>query len=456
MTAGEWVLAAAPAAMLPILAWIARRQFGSWLAPSAVFGLFWGAGLLLPLVLAPDFRMWPPAPWLILVLALTLHLGVMAGVALGGRSGHADAARPSGFRLRAAPALIVLTLLGGVGAAVVLISRIGFSWRILYQQPALIIEIGRQWAGLRYGMMQNPPTIVSAFTGVLFGSGWLAGLWIAVERSKRAVIIGSLPLVFSLLQSFLVSARTGFIWLCIFMASPYLASLVLRHARTRSVSPRRILEGALIVVGFVAFYALMQQLREGGGAQRETTLLKTRVATLSPPMSFSHWLRDNWTAIRPAWGEQTFAGVFDWLGMARRGRAAGASQWEEDLEIETTPNVYTGFRQLIEDATVPGAIVVFAVLGLVVGLAYQGVRAARIGWLPVLAGYYGVTLGSYLSLWTTYNSCLLGWALFALAVGRFGPRLLTPVAGDGAPAAAGFGEGAAAVAAGSPGEDSAR
>jgi oligosaccharide repeat unit polymerase len=305
-----------------------------------------------------------------------------------------------------------------------LITQLGFSWRILYLQPALIIEIGRQWASLRYSIDQSPPTIVSALTGLLFFAGWLGGLWFAVERSWRAAALGSLPLVFGLLQAFLSNARTGFIWLSLFVASPYLAALVLLPHRAPSFNPRRILEGALVVAAFVAFYALVQGLREGEGEQRtETTLLKTRVSTLSPPMSLSHWLRQDWAGIQPSWGERSFAGVFDQLGIARRGQGLG---WESDLEIETVPNVYTGFRQLIEDVTVPGSIVLFAVLGLVVGLAYQGVRTARVGWLPVLAAFYSLTIGSYVALWTTYNSCLLGWVLFAFAVGRFGPRLLRP------------------------------
>jgi hypothetical protein len=168
----------------------------------------------------------------------------------------------------------------------------------------------------------------------------------------------------------------------------------------------------------LALFVIIQAIREGG--RKEDWIAKARVATLSSPMSFSHWLRDDWLSVEPAWGARTLGGVYDQLGLAERQPGI----WSDDLEFQVGTNIYGAFRQVVEDVTLPGTIVLFAVLGMVCGLAYRRVLEGAVGWLPALAVFYALVLGSYFSNWMAYNSCLFGWVLFTVAIGRFGPHLL--------------------------------
>jgi len=85
MTPENWLLSIIPTTLLLLLAWFARHQFGSWLSPTAFFGVYWGLMLLAPLIIAPDYYFWPGAAWFILFCVWTLHIGMQLGWALGGR-----------------------------------------------------------------------------------------------------------------------------------------------------------------------------------------------------------------------------------------------------------------------------------------------------------------------------------------------------------------------------------
>jgi oligosaccharide repeat unit polymerase len=412
VTAGAWLLAAAPCLVLLLLAVVARLQLGSWLAPSALFALYWGVGLLLSLLLAPEFNMWPGAPWFVLCLACALHLGVVAG-----RLGAVPAALPDArdehgaYQLRWGSRIFVLVALGGLVGALLLVSSAGFPLMELVRRPGVILEIGQANASLRYGFGEDIPATVRAVNPVLFFSGWLVGIWFATETSIRRRSIGLLPILLVVFQSFLVSARTGFIWLLVSVIATYLATMVLRRQQAGFLTPRRLLNAVAVLATSVAFIWTIQVVREGKGFEDRTddSSTKTRVALLAQPMSFSHWLRDDWTDVRPAWGAHTLGGTFYQLGMAERLPGLG---WEEDMEIPVNSNVYTALRQLVEDFSVPGSILVFLVLGAIVGRGYRRVMEGRVGWLPVLSLFYAVTLGSYNANWMAYNSCLLGWLLF--------------------------------------------
>ena len=66
-----------------LIAGFARKTFKDWLVPSAFFNLFWGLMLLISLVLAPDFYVWPGGPWLLFSWGLLLHIGSIVGWSMG-------------------------------------------------------------------------------------------------------------------------------------------------------------------------------------------------------------------------------------------------------------------------------------------------------------------------------------------------------------------------------------
>ena len=91
----------------------------------------------------------------------------------------------------------------------------------------------------------------------------------------------------------------------------------------------------------------------------------------------------------------------------------------------TSTNVYTVFRALIEDFTVPGTLALAVVLGFVVGAAWQGVLKGarpRLSIWIVVAFLAAAMLGLLSSIFAFTNVCL-GFAIFAvlLVLTRFEP-----------------------------------
>ena len=92
------------------------------------------------------------------------------------------------------------------------------------------------------------------------------------------------------------------------------------------------------------------------------------------------------------------------------GQALG---WEGTDFIGYQPNVYTAFRQVIEDFTFPGSLLFLFGVGTFTGLAYHKISLGRSRWVPPLALFYAVVLGSYLANWLNYSSLVCAWLMFA-------------------------------------------
>lgn len=75
-----------------------------------------------------------------------------------------------------------------------------------------------------------------------------------------------------------------------------------------------------------------------------------------------------------------------------------------DLVAGETSNIFTGFRPLIQDFTIPGALTILALLGLVGGVAYRLVAIGRWEAVPVLVGAYVTIMWTPITWFWIYNS----------------------------------------------------
>ena len=320
---------------------------------------------------------------------------------------------PVAFVLERGQFWIILLSLAGFVAAFILIANSGTSFRAVVSNPFSMIEIGQGYANLRYGYGEGSPFIVTILNVFLYLACMLGGVWLATADTFRKRLLGALPLLAGMLQAVLVSARTGFIWMCVVLAASYLASVILFKRAVRIPTAKSLFfVGAVGMTMLSVFVFLIQVTRHDLLYDPWSVMFTVRVGLFGSPVAFSQWLRANWDIVTPQWGVKTFGGLADLLGIATRGQGLG---WE-GISVAgfqgETPNVYTAFRQLIEDFTVPGTIAVFFCLGMLTGAAYRRVSEGRIAWVPVLALFYGVTLGSYLANWLTYNTILFAWLLF--------------------------------------------
>ena len=106
-------------------------------------------------------------------------------------------------------------------------------------------------------------------------------------------------------------------------------------------------------------------------------LVKLSTAAFGHMTVFSGWLTEYWSRpFNPSLGTTTFAGPLEKLGYGVR--IPGIFPSVVDLVAGETSNVYTGFRPLIEDFTIPGALVVMSLLGFIGGAGYRNVTRRKV------------------------------------------------------------------------------
>lgn len=422
MTWITWSLNLLAALLLMIFGGIVARKMKTPLFPSAFFSLYWSFTLLMVIVFAPDFDLWPGALLLIMLLVLALHFGTIIGTSLQLPIAKPTKNDASVFVFENGPFWLVTLSLAGFLAAYLLISNLGLSVQSVIANPIRMIEIGQQYANLRYGYGQGGSLIVNILNVFLYLACMLSGVWIALGSTSKDRLIGLIPLLAGLLQAVLVSARTGFIWMCVLLAGSYLATYLLRRDRAHNFGVRTLFLSALIGIALLSIFVFsIQVTRHDLIGDPWSATLSVRINLFGSPSVFSHWLKDNWDYSSPYLGAKTFGGLADLFGIAVRGQGLGWEGMSLPGFQGFTPNVYTAMRQLIEDFTLPGTITLMFGIGIVTGMAYRRVCEGHVSWIPLLTLFYGVTLGSYLANWLNYNTILFAWILFFFYL-SFWPR----------------------------------
>jgi len=435
MTSENWVLSIIPSLLLLLLAWFARHQFGSWLFPSAFFGLYWALPLITSLILAPDFHFWPGAAWFILFFGWTVHVGTQLGWAIGNTNVKAIKRNSQArtFELFwGREILVTCTALGFLSVLITLQSR-GYPLSMLLH-PDLIPRVSRDFSIARYSEFYDPPLVARLLTAFVYLGSMIGGVWLGTgaEVPRRTRLLALLPFGPAGLLALIHTTRTSLLFPLIFFLATYFATLVLRQVNIGAGSvirdPKKIAYASLLILAGVGIFIALQMLRDKLTLDDiSITLDKTRVSLLGTPSAFSQWLEREWLNGRElGWGAYSFAGVYDVLGIAERqqgiyveGAYVGAGEW--------STNIYTVFRNLIDDFSLPCAIIVLFVIGVGAGFAHRKVSTGAYPSLFLLSLFYAFTLWSTVVSIFNYNSIILAWFIFFGYLRLGGLRLLRPV-----------------------------
>lgn len=424
MTIENWILSIIPSWLLLLLAWFAKRQFGSWLFPAALFSLYWALFLLTSLMLAPDFYFWPGAAWFILFFGLSVHAGAQLGYGIGKLNAHGM--RHNGPRvyklLWARGILIACTALGFLCVFVTLRSR-GYSLSVLLH-PDLLPKLSRDFSIARYGESYNPPFVSRLLTTFVYLGSMFSGVWLGInpKASLWRRLFCLLPFVPACLLALIHSTRTSLLYPLIFFLGTYFATLVFQLRLI--IAPKQVVYAGLLAFASVGIFIALGMLRAN---EIGIDLDRTRVDLLGTHAAFSQWLeRERLNGREMGWGAYTVAGVFDLLGIRER---------KQGIYVEVVylgpgggyTNIYTAFRNLIDDFSLPGAIIALFVIGAVAGFSYRKVSTGSYSWLPPLSLFYIFTLWSAITSISNYNSFILAWFMFFVCLSPVGLRVLQPV-----------------------------
>ncbi|MGA8762860.1 MAG: O-antigen polymerase [Candidatus Sulfotelmatobacter sp.] len=416
-----------PTAFVAALALYLRARSGSWLAPSSFLGLVWSCYLPVSL-LAVDHPLPGLGIWALLSLIVAVQIGSLVAEATAAE--HSRNAMPAagfsweeGRRIRRSCWLVFLTALAGCAYFV-------YGTLRLFDQSftfASLIQMASRWTLLRYDEFFEPwPMRLAAIWA--YPAALLGGVWFGISCGWRDKSLGLLSLLPCLLITFLTGGRAAFlVGLACWLGGSWSGRVVRLPGAAKLLSRGTLLCLAALAGGLLLFFVAVNTFRGAGNATdtRDFALdfnsPQIRNYMFGPPAAFVDWF-DHDDRGPHTWGARTFPGLYDLLRIQRRTMGTYLDS-ANTVGTEGT-NIFTMFRGLVEDFTLPGAFLVCGFWGYSSARAYSRHSAQAIPLLS-LAAYYAVALFSPLYCLFSFNSSVFAWVVAWLVLRQKAGESLT-------------------------------
>jgi oligosaccharide repeat unit polymerase len=395
--------------LIPAIAVVARRSAGSWLAPSAFFAAFWTVFGGLPLVAGPV----QVAPTGMLFIA-----GSCAAVLLGAWLAQKRARIALTSRDVQEPPLLGWLIAACTVMGLIVVVVIVASINVGAGSHGGLVGLIHQLAVARNAGTWQEPAVARILTAATYLGPMLSGIMIGLRSAATGARgtnyrrwISLVVLVPSLLITAILTTRSSLLIPLALGAGAYLATAV----ATRSVPPLTLQRVALLVALLLvlgASFILVQMARYAGWSSGQPLAVAQLVWLDTFPYAgvFSAWFQAHavTASLHPTLGQYTFAGFFDLLHI--HSRVAGL--YTDQVVINgSNYNIYTVFRGLIEDFTIPGALLFLAVVGFGAQVAYRRAQSGGLLFIGLLAAFYAFTVWSFVVNIFIYNSIVLAFAV---------------------------------------------
>jgi oligosaccharide repeat unit polymerase len=400
-----------PVVIFVIVTLCIRGLGGSWLAPDAFIGLVWS--LYLPISLAMmDHRLPALGVWALVSLLMAVQLGAVLGEGATPSAPDTTVSEPLRDRAweeRVRRASRILTSAGFLGCLFFVYLSLS-----LFDQSfdfASLLQMSARWTFLRYDGFLDPwPLRVAAIW--VYPAALLGGCWCGLTSTRRERLLGLLSLVPCTLLTFLSGGRAAFlVGLSCWLGGNWSFGSARATGRVRLFGGRSLLFLAATAAGLVLLFLAVNALR---GARNSTDVrdlsaevnsAQIRNYMFGAPAAFAAWF-DRGNDAPSTWGARTVPGMFDLLGI--RGRTLGTYDDSVQTVKSEGTNIYTIFRGLVEDFTLPGAFVACMGWGFLSARAHSS-RSFHTGPALVLAAYYSMALFSPLYCFFSFNSSIFAW-----------------------------------------------
>lgn len=414
-----------PAILLLILATFYRKYSGSWLEPGAYFAMVWSFYTVLPIVVKPDYQIWAGAIWWIFFSVSSFCCGsfmISVATSLSGRKyklhsmGINSHSLTRYINLAKLKNIIITSVFLGIIYSVITIWSSGRSLTVFLSIEDYIL-MTHEFSLERYSQDYVSPHFFTQFFLIwVYVSPMLGGILYVLRRSKSHLILVLLSLLPSLIIFTTQTTRSSFAIAFFLWFSGYFSCKVLIQGKNVHFLARKAFFAFLgLMLFMVMLFAIGQVVREGNVPSIYIILdvlfsPNTGASMFGHISAFSDWFSDSrYIYQMPTFGAFTFAGFFDLLGLHTR--LAGLYI---DKIVEVEPggftNIYTIFRGLIQDFTLPGSLVFLFIIGSISSWAYKCVAHGNIKFMPILIGFYAFASGHGVSIFN-YNSIFFGWLI---------------------------------------------
>jgi oligosaccharide repeat unit polymerase len=249
----------------------------------------------------------------------------------------------------------------------------------------------------------------------IFPAALLAGFAACIVRSRGQKLLTLIPFVVTLFLGTAIASRyatavAGMCW-----ASGYLSMKVYLTRGRFQIGPKFVAILLAIACAAVVMYAGLYAVRGHEFQDVSDSSVMLGSDLFGYLFVFDDWVRTG-DSHEFTFGRYTMAGAIDLLGIKQREVALAYEH--VTLQSGGESNIYTAFRGLVQDFSLPGAFLLCFVAGVFAGNSYTKLCMGDSSRIGVLSGYYAFLLWSPIVSIFNYNGVIL-----ALLIGTLTLRL---------------------------------
>ena len=386
---------------------MARKITGTWLSPGSFFAISWSFFLIVPLLFAPEFKVDLLGIWFIAILSMACAAGSVIAYKPPSIdslvSNEPNKTNPS--HLFHPLWVLILISFGGV---ILLFRHALDTYNFGYYSMGWV-SIPNLIAVDRYSGYINYPFIIKYSLYCIYPANLLGGLLLSVRQiSFKMKALTVMPLLLALVLGIIEGARTSILLGLVLFFSAWMSGAMINDPHFNKKKPylKIAISSGGLILGFTAFFVLIQWLRQGMDSIIIDLLIdRIRAYFFGYLAAFTQWIG---TIDSPnlSGGLTTFAGPFNLLGVMER--SLGFYD-PANISLGISTNIFTALRGLVIDFSIPGSILIAFIVGFFLQLSYQrGISGTIINTLPISI-FYAFTLYSPLISIFHYNSILFSW-----------------------------------------------
>ena len=386
---------------------MARKITGTWLSPGSFFAISWSFFLIVPLLFAPEFKVDLLGIWFIAILSMACAAGSVIAYKPPSIdylvSNEQNKTNPS--HLFRPLWVLILISFGGV---ILLFRHALDTYNFGYYSMGWV-SIPNLIAVDRYSGYINYPFIIKYSLYCIYPANLLGGLLLSVRQiSFKMKALTVMPLLLALVLGIIEGARTSILLGLVLFFSAWMSGAMINDPHFNKKKPylKIAISSGGLILGFTAFFVLIQWLRQGMDSIIIDLLIdRIRAYFFGYLAAFTQWIG---TIDSPnlSGGLTTFAGPFNLLGVMER--SLGFYD-PANISLGISTNIFTALRGLVIDFSIPGSILIAFIVGFYLQLSYQrGISGTIINTLPISI-FYAFTLYSPLISIFHYNSILFSW-----------------------------------------------
>jgi oligosaccharide repeat unit polymerase len=382
-----------------------RAATGTWLQPGAFFSLMWCFAGIVPLVLAPQERVEPNAVFWLLAASIAMSAGAVIG---NGGIKTRRLARPAPAtdrELAIFGVILVVSLALGIGSNLAFLKASSVALAdVLDIQKLVLVSNRAYFQTYAETGAPPPPRLSQALLPFVYLAPVIGGILFELRREKLWKVLALASFVPAVAVTILQTTKAATLFAMTLWLSGYFATR-LRFGKTKVFTKGHLfvaLVGGSLVTTF--FFAVgLARLASTDVSLLDVVMLKLVTAAFGHMTVFSQWLTEYMhQPFEPTLGTVTFAGPLEMLGFGHR--IPGLFDSLVELVAGETSNIYTAFRPLIQDFSIPGALVILTLLGIVGGTGFRMVAGGRWSGVVLLIIAYVTIMWTPITWFWLYNS----------------------------------------------------